>query len=95
MNMKRRGFFRTALGALSMLPFFGRAKAGLPPEFAGETPTILVDSPIFRGEVPFLTLNLNDAEGNPVPVGKLWGKGGKFSFTGDVDESARMGRLRD
>ena len=45
---------------------------------------------IFQGDIPFLTLSLDDADGNPVPIGKLWGKGGTLSFTGDVDESARI-----
>ena len=40
---------------------------------------------VFKGEVAFLTF---DVEGKK--VGQLWGTGGKLSFTGDVDASAKI-----
>ena len=46
---------------------------------------------VFKGEVAFLTLTVDNPDGgNPIEVGKLWGTGGKLSFEGDVEESARI-----
>jgi hypothetical protein len=40
---------------------------------------------VFKGEVAFLTF---DIEGKK--IGELWGTGGKLSFTGDVEASAKV-----
>lgn len=40
---------------------------------------------VFKGEVAFLTF---DIEGKK--VGELWGTGGKLSFTGDAEASAKI-----
>lgn len=48
--------------------------------------TLAFEQPsVFKGEIAFLTF---DVEGKK--VGELWGTGGKLSFTGDVDASAKI-----
>ena len=53
------------------------------PDFA-----LHIRNSVFKGEVPFITFTNDNGEG--VIVGRLWGTGGKFSFEGNVDESARI-----
>lgn len=53
---------------------------------------VTVDGPIsvhepsvFRGDVPFLSFHVGEKV-----IGKLWGTGGRLSFEGDADESAKV-----
>lgn len=52
---------------------------------------------VYKGEVPFLTFTVENENATPPlftveesVVGKLWGKGGKLSFTGNAEESAKV-----
>lgn len=40
---------------------------------------------VFNGEVAIVTFHVKDKK-----VGELWGTGGKLSFTGDADASAKV-----
>lgn len=40
---------------------------------------------VFKGEVAFLTFSVEGKE-----IGKLWAKGGKLSFEGDCEKSAKI-----
>ena len=46
---------------------------------------------VYKGEIPLLTFGVNNPDsGKSIEVGKLWGIGGKLSFEGNADESAKL-----
>lgn len=45
---------------------------------------------VFKGETPFMTFSVTDENNITYVVGELWGKGGKLSFEGHVEESAKI-----
>lgn len=47
-------------------------------------------TPVFDGETPFIMFHVVDEEGKDKIIGKLWGTGGRLSFEGDAEASAKV-----
>jgi hypothetical protein len=44
---------------------------------------------VYKGDIPFLTFHSDNPDGGR-DLGKLWATGGKLSFEGDIEQSAKV-----
>jgi hypothetical protein len=44
---------------------------------------------VYKGDIPFLTFHSDNPDGDR-DLGKLWATGGKLSFEGDIEQSAKV-----